>query len=274
MIKILLVTFLLGVNLNLFANDDLTISQLINLTARQRALTQRIIKCWLLKNENILYETSSKELKVSINTFDQTLLLLIGNAPTLMCKSQFKQIENQWNSFKKTIEDTANKNYITTISFSNNLLLGLDDITIELLNYNKALNIKNEVSYNYNAVINCTEICAKQRLLTQRLVIYYVLHYKNKGGNLPVNSAAIGILEELNDNFTRLINTEINTPDIADELSIITLEFTKTYEQLKANNYNAIEFKKISVELLTENMVKLYNKFDKVVLMYFNILKN
>jgi anion-transporting ArsA/GET3 family ATPase len=271
--NLLVAIFVLCSNLCAFA-DDMPINQIISIAAKQRALSQRVMKSWVCKNEGIEVSNSTKEIALSENTFEQTLELILEKVPTAPVKDNFKKVEANWQAFKNLIEDPKNQNYQTTLTACNLVLSSSEFALKELINYAKTQEVKTTSGYNYAAVLSSFEICGKQRSLTQRLVLFYALHVSGKSTGLPANKSAIGILEEINDNFKRLIVAEINTGDINDELSLLTAEWKKTYEQMKLYNYEIIEKKKMPVISLYENMNNLYNKFDKIVTMYATLLKN
>jgi hypothetical protein len=271
-LKVIIVIVLMASVGKVFA-ADVPYSQLLNLTAKQRALSQRITKSWLCKNEGISLETSSKEILASTTTFEQALKVMNEKAPDANTKKANAKIEAQWAVFKKLIDDASNKNYQNTIVASNALLLACEEALKELISYIKSQ--KNISSgYDVQAVIGNIELCGRQRYLTQRFVIYYSLHFSGKAGTITANKSCQGILEELNENFNNLLLSDINTSDISDELSSITAEWKNNYEKLKAYNYEAIDKKKVTADEIFINMNKLFIMFDKTVTMYSNLLKN
>lgn len=253
---------------NVFANADLPMSSLINISAKQRALSQRIFKSWVYKKNNVLDAQAEKEIQLSVETFGNTLNLLIENIDDKLTKNEFVLVKSQWENYKIIINDAANNNYLATLNNCNKVLDASQKALDALIKY--ANNKKNSEgsTYNYGTVVSLTELCGRQRYLTQRFVMYYNLHFYNQCAVTTPAVVAANTLNAINANFNTLLIADYNTTDIYDELSTLMIEWKLIY----AKYSNNINNKLINTTELFDTMNKYFAKFDKLTQLYGNLL--
>lgn len=277
--KLYLTSVVLVLSLSsLFAIEVLSVSQMINMSIRQRGRTQKLLKSWLLKNENITVDFVTKELVSNTLQFDDNLEQLQDKVPNQEIKLALKKVELQWGIFKKLIENDSNKNTLITVKASINTLNASQEVVEAVIKFAKNQNLSGNINtnniYAYDDILAITDVCCRQRLQSQRLVIYYSLSISGKLFNATPNKTAIEAAEMINSNFKKLMSNELTNSEISDEIVTIYADWKKTYDLIKANNYEAIEKRTITLESLNDKMNKLFNSIDKVISMYANLIKN
>ena len=111
--------------------EDFDYSQAINLAGKQRMLTQKMSKEFLMIAKDIDAEDNRKNLIETMETFDTTLSGLINGsdelglspAPTKEIKTQLEKVRSMWIIFKLKLQAPPNDSSIAQVSKTNLPLL-------------------------------------------------------------------------------------------------------------------------------------------------------
>lgn len=144
----------------------------INVSGRQRMLTQKMIKSWLFIKLNVNTDQSKAELKKSIDLFEKSLGHLENGditenilRPTNTIKKKLELIKSKWNQFKVSLnKDTelANEKEVLAMNTLAEQLLVLSDLVVA--------EWAQEASKNGNASLGLEiNISGRQRMLSQRV---------------------------------------------------------------------------------------------------------
>ena len=160
----------------LFAITSKQMGIIINLSGKQRMLTQKMSKEALLIKNNIEKNKNKKLLEKDIKLFDKTLKGLINGDEDLKLakvddskvQSQLKKVQKLWEPFKKHLDKVvtgkANKKDFEYISNNNvTLLKNMHQAVLDFVDVSKKVSkIKSTLAEDIN-------IAGRQRMLTQKM---------------------------------------------------------------------------------------------------------
>ena len=165
-------TLLLLLPIFIFAFTDKELATSINLSGKQRMLTQKMTKESFLINLDVNKKQNVEKLKKSSTLFDKTLKGLMGGDNSLRLidfkdtaiTTQLKKVEKLWTPFymeiKSVIENRATKK---TYEF-----LELNNIPL-LREMNRAVGLYSEKKSSKFKLGNDINLAGKQRMLTQKM---------------------------------------------------------------------------------------------------------
>ncbi len=163
--------------INSFMNKNNMLKRLVNLSGKQRMLTQRMTKLSLLVSSDINKKDNIKKLKKFSSLYNKTLIAFKNGDKELNCipiknksiNKQINVIEERWNVFYKNIEniiygkdkDGSSLKYIVN---NNEELLKVSNELVK--RYEKANKSQN---YLDRARLHIVNIAGRQRMLTQKM---------------------------------------------------------------------------------------------------------
>ncbi len=253
--------------------QNLSITQAVNIAARQRMLTQRMAKGRVFRSMGIQAEQAQKEMNTSVVTFEETLRNLLAYSPNKKIKDRFERVEKMWPEYKAALLNDSSKAGVTYVMNNNTRILTLcDEAVQELVAYSKTLpNTSEDAAISPEAVTQYTNVSGKVRLLSQRLTLYYGAHY----GDLDKEGAKQ--LKVVADNiqacFSNLMSSEINTTDIDDALASVLKDWDFIREKCYKGDCFDFENKTVDPAAMYETCNKILSKMDKVTAMYASLLK-
>ena len=171
-IRLIIISLIFSSTLFAFSDKDLAIS--IDLSGKQRMLSQKMTKEAFLIKLGIDKETNIRKLTASSQLFDKTLKGLISGDKSLRLiaiknegiQNQLKKVETLWIPFykeiKRVISDKADDKAFNT----------LENTNIQLLKtMNKAVGMyaKQNKGYSKFTLANDINLAGKQRMLTQKM---------------------------------------------------------------------------------------------------------
>lgn len=151
---------------------DIDYSKAINMAGKQRMLSQKLAKSYLLLTKGINGNEITKELNSSKFIFEKQLQILKENAEAPNLKTSITEIEEIWNQFKNIIVKPTNiDNSKEIIALNSSLLKRCDNLVTKIegnsKNYNQSSNNNN------HQLVEIINIAGKQRMLSQRICLYY-----------------------------------------------------------------------------------------------------
>ena len=167
-----LLTLLLIFPISIFAFTDKELAISIDLSGKQRMLTQKMTKESFLINLSVEKEKNIEKLKSSSTLFDKTLKGLIDGDKSLglidfkdtKITVQLKKVETLWVPFykeiKSVIENRTTKKTYESLESNNIALLKEMNRAVELYSQKKSSNFK--LGHDMN-------LAGKQRMLTQKM---------------------------------------------------------------------------------------------------------
>ncbi len=257
--KILLVITLMVAS---FSNaQNLTAQQFIDVAGKQRMLSQKIAKNFLIMayaewdNNFNLPSKVKVDYKVGISVFKRNLEMLSNNTDinkTLL--SLLKEERESWETLEKALnKEKIAKNVNECVALANDLLLKSNNVVVEA---EKKLAGSGDV--NLLKLINKS---GKQRMLSQRLCLFFMNHKiqnflpkKEKGKLYDIESVFNKMDTDIGDLLVSPYNNEAATNEKIGEVSV-EFDNLKDKKEVFVNGHLEIE----EVFEVTNNLTKLFN---------------
>jgi len=260
--------------INSFMNKNYMLKRLVNLSGKQRMLTQRMTKLSLLVSSNIDKKENIKRLIKVSSLYNQTLIAFVQGDKELNCtplkneaiEAQIQVIQKRWDIFYKNI-----KNIIEDKDKSGKSLKYVVDNNEELLKVSNELVKRYEQSnrsQNYldKARLRIVNVAGRQRMLTQKMTKEKLLISKGNREYIPKLKKSI----ELFDNsLYALINGDSNQTIVKPTNEKIKKQLEKVasiWEKLKPLYENDKPTAKEMATIIKENPI-LLSEMNKMVKM-------
>jgi hypothetical protein len=233
-------------------NASSNVSKLIDISGKQRMLSQRIAKDYLYVGKRVATSKAKKQLGVSLLEF----LQIHKELSTLITDPE---IHNLLDFVSLSIEE------LTTISSEKfnldnaQLILDLSESMLEGNQY-----IVDSLKEKYNIKeFDVLEKAAKQRMLSQRIAKYYIAYQSGIKDENTVNSMK-DTVKQFSENLKLLLENKNNTPKVNKKLK----EIEKLWK-IVHKFYNNIE--KGGLPLIVFNTTdKITKKMDNVTKIYMD----
>lgn len=241
---------------------SISVGTAINIAAKNRMLTQRLGKAYLMKVLEAEVNSAQREIESSTVLFEENLRLLNEFAPTKAIKEEVKRVENQWAIYKSIIQNGVSRdNALQIISGNTEMLNYSHAIVTSLIKYALTLPMANSDPMLSNEIVaRNINLSGRCRSLPQRMALYYLAYYAGLTNDLKVFKEAF---DEFGQNLTVLLSSTGNTQEIEDALSMILSSW-----KVLRDDYNAITNKSITPQQIYDLTSQLLNAADRVVILY------
>ncbi|MCK5726667.1 MAG: type IV pili methyl-accepting chemotaxis transducer N-terminal domain-containing protein [Thiotrichaceae bacterium] len=245
----------------------------VNLSGKQRMLTQKMTKEALLISLGINTDNNIENLHNSIQLFDKTLLGLIeGDTSLKLAKTndtetldQLKKVSGLWKGFKSKLalfeKDTKDSKVLNEIAENNIPLLKAMDKAVSLY-------VKNSGS-DLNDLATVINLSGKQRMLTQKMTKEFLLIAKDHKitKNQESLDATIKLFETTLQGLVKG-DESLSLPETKDKATLEQLAIVeKSWQDLSKIIKKESTDKKALEELGTLNLAVL-TEMNKAVKMY------
>ena len=269
---LLILSFLLNLS-NSYGQEygDLSFNKAVNISGKQRMLTQRMGKIYLYLLDNPSDYKASKDLKITKLIFAKQLSILEKNAGASATKKRLKEVRSTWKKYEEFLNSEPNKedavkiiNTNTTIlKYANNVVNAIiEESKGKKANSRERTEGLKEEDGELKQVINKS---GRQRMLSQRLALYY---FANKPGlkNEKVKNKLDKVFTELDDALNELLISNFNNGRIDESLGeVMSLwdDISTQKERLFKQGYEDYAMYKLSNDL-TKTFNTITNLYEKV----------
>ena len=246
--------------------QNVTPNQMVNIAGKQRMLSQKIAKIYLMNAYGANLNSLKSELNISKIIFERNLETLNKNSSKLFSANVGKAVSKEretWSSLKYILSRPITENNVSKVlDISNQLLKNSHAVVVAIKNESFDTN---DFSTN-TQLLNIIDISGKQRMLSQRLCLYFVAKkfaLKNKTKSLRNDTALYAVYNELDEELINLLNSEANTLEVEEAIGNTML----TFENLRANKDNFLDGT-ASLNVVYNTTNRLTKDFDKLTSKY------
>lgn len=238
-------------------------SKATNISGKQRMLSQRIAKLYMLRLAGSQGQELSKEYNSSIQLFERNLAILEsnGSAASIKIKSSVKKEKKQWELFKSNLRGgSSTENLSTIISNANELLKICHALVLAIEEEAKYSNEYANESPQEQLKVETVNISGKQRMLSQRLCLYYTIcrvYRKKKLNSKSMCFEVEKIYNEMNESLNWLLINDLNTFSIEENIGKVLGMFNELEGQKKDFFNNKLPL--VNIMNLTNKITSTYN---------------
>lgn len=269
---VLVVLFLCINNLEIVAQTQnygsITYGKAINISGKQRMLSQKMSKAYLLIAQGINDDEIKKELNSSKFIFEKQLQILTTNASSSVIKLSLKKVSELWDEFRILINHPPSyANSLNIINLNTKLLKACHQV---VLNIESNFNYNNQFFQNKNKeLVNTINVSGKQRMLSQRLCLYYTASSMFPKKNAEYKKTLKAVYTEFDNVIGNLLISSHNTTEIEEELGTIM----SLWEKFQTNQ-TALTNGELELQEVFKTTNSLTKTFNKITGMYELIANN
>lgn len=262
-IKTLLLFSVLFFSVSLTAQNfgEITYSQAVNISGKQRMLSQRMTKIYLQRLSGKT-ESLNNEYKKSLIEFNENFAILEKNAggSSDEVKKAIQLEKKQWEAFLQVFLFNKKLGMDTVVATATDLLKICNDLVTQI--EAEAKSKKSDANVNKSKV-HVVNVSGKQRMLSQRFSLLYIAcGTDNTGSSTSVFCEQSNeIFEQLLANCTSLTEDALTTPEILKDLEIVM-------QLLKSLDQNKLHTNEISISDISSFSNKLTAKYNQITAKY------
>ena len=233
----------------------ITDAEAINISGRQRMLTQRMMKNYLLIGADVKADKASGQLDDAVALFEEQFLKLRDYSPTNAISSRLDSVESLWIPHRSQIIGQPSRQDLQPLLQTNLALLkACDDVVKEIEKYAQVESAR---------LVN---ISGRQRMLSQKIAkVYTALYWRVDSPELKTEfAAAIDLFEQ---SLTELEGYTDNTPELKDSLRKVRNQWN--FSQSGFNLESTGTYVPTVISVTTESILK---KMDEITMQYQQLM--
>ena len=254
--KVAILTTIIGSMFSFQATAAFTDADAMNESGRQRMLTQRMAKSWLMLGMEIDVKEAEKQRDESLARFEKNFLLLQEYAFTSGMEKAVNDVGRVWQQYRMHILSAPSKEKAQVVLAESDRLLKASEVLVQ--------EIQKSTRIHSAEVVN---VSGRQRMLSQRIAKLYLAEAwriddasQQKKMDKTVN--------EFETALKFLKASSLNNPSITSQLKKVENQwkFSKTGFQLNQNG----QYVPTVISVTTESILK---KMDKITGEYAEAMK-
>ncbi len=205
---------------------EIEYAKAINISGKQRMLSQKIAKDYILMAKGISSLKIEKEFKSSKFIFERQLKILEANSRNSTEKFALKRIKKLWEQFGSIVNSPPSYANAQKIMEMNTPLLSACNQLVKHIEENSQDSNQFGSSDN-NELMNTINLSGKQRMLSQRYCLYKAASKMFPKEKNQFESVANQVYTEFDNAIGTLLISNLNTTNIEEELGIVMSEWEK-----------------------------------------------
>ncbi len=245
---------------------NLTFEKAVNLSGKQRMLSQKIAKIVVLKSIGANGLNMDRELKSSQTLFNRNLMILKNNsvAQSAKVKAKIQAESKEWSRFKLSLSMATN-DLDVFLSQAETLLKKCHEVVTAI---EEASSYSKQISYGSTTDqmrVETVNKAGKQRMLSQKMCLYYAAcrALKSKKSASVACNNYVRIYNEMNRVINDLMVNELNTP----EIDLVTSEILDIFQEIEDNKQKFID-NKIPLLTVLKSTNQMLTDFNKLTNLY------
>lgn len=204
------------------APTEISVGAAMNIAAKQRMLTQRIGKAYLMKAMGENTTQAQRELDASLILFEENQRILSLFAPNKEIKEEVRRVDNFWSIYKNIVSAEPNREDALQVVEGNSQILEACDKSFMLLkNYASSLpNASKDPMVSGTQIAEAISKASTIRLLSQRLALYYTA-YKWDIDSDKTKAVLKKCIDDIQFTITELFTSGITSQDADDALGTV-----------------------------------------------------
>lgn len=237
------------------AQAALSDAEAVNKSGRERMLSQRIAKCYLMLAKEVSVEEAQQQLDESVALFEKQFQELQAYANEKNAKQALAQLESAWLPYRVMVLSKPSLRNATPVVMQSDVVLQAAENLVQQIQKKSAVKTAGLVNMS-----------GRQRMLSQRIAKLYLAMYMHL--NIPnLENEFHKALNQYEMALNNLNNANENTPQIAEALHRVRAQWD--FSKAGFNQYEDGRFVPIIITTTTESMLK---QMDAVTLSYQQVM--
>ncbi|MEM1121051.1 MAG: type IV pili methyl-accepting chemotaxis transducer N-terminal domain-containing protein [Bacteroidota bacterium] len=236
--------------------QDLTMGEAINKAGRQRMLSQKMAKCYMMIGSNVKASKALPELDAAMSLFEEQFLELEDFSPSAKVGKALGEVYELWVPFRiKILEEANQQKAASIISESTELLKRCNDVVVELEAHAKT------------KAAGLVNMAGRQRMLSQRIAMLYLAYaWEVPNGEILKNFEKSKT--EFEEALITLSASELNTAEITKALARVgsQWDFSKMTFDVKRG--------RLMPSVITVTANSMLKKMNNITGMYAKVADN
>lgn len=279
--KVILMFFLMAL-ISLSTNDlsaqtddfgSLSFNKAVNISGKQRMLGQKLAKSYVYLVNNPDDKNAKRDLMVSKIIFERQNKILLDNTKSDETRQKILTVQNIWDDYGKLFDETPSTKGAKKIIAKNSALLQASNaVVLAIIEEAAAASSSQETSLGYqdssdddNSLKNIINIAGRQRMLAQRLALYYFSNTKDLEDNTTKGTLK-QVVYALDTAIGTLLISEFNNARIDEKLAVAMTQWEtvkNSTDKLYEQEIPAEEIYQLS-DLLTKTFNDVTTLYEKV----------